>query len=191
MPDPPPLEEEKYEPFAHYHQEHLGLDINTRTTTVLWPGYKRITFRKYLEENWPVPVIHRKSANCAAHVVEVLHSIGDILPIGAFLAMRLQWILHDDFKTLPTKADFAKGLKSRQAKDQWSTTSLNATEGAHHRTLLCATLTKDPAHPAWCRPISLLVPRTHTSEGWSDACYEGLVGGYSIQWNSAWYVTCP
>jgi hypothetical protein len=27
----------EYEPFAHYHQEHLGLDINARTMMVLWP----------------------------------------------------------------------------------------------------------------------------------------------------------
>jgi hypothetical protein len=30
------LAEDKYEPFAHYHQEHLGLDINTRTVMVIW-----------------------------------------------------------------------------------------------------------------------------------------------------------
>jgi hypothetical protein len=37
---PPPLAEDKYEPFTHYNHEHLGLDINTRTSTILWPVYK-------------------------------------------------------------------------------------------------------------------------------------------------------
>jgi hypothetical protein len=42
----------------------------------------------------------------------------------------------------------------------------------------------------WCRPISLLVPRTYTSEGWYDTCYEGL-GGYYVQWNAVWRITRP
>jgi hypothetical protein len=121
----------------------------------------------------------------------VLCSVGDISPIGAFLAMRLQWLLHDAFEALPTKAAFATGFSVSQVKDQWSTTSLDATGDARRDlALLCNTLTDDPAHPDWCLPISLLVPRTHTSEGWSDACYEGL-GKYSVQWNTTWRITRP
>jgi hypothetical protein len=114
---PPPLAEDKYEPFAHYHQEHLGIDINTRTMTVLWPIYKRLACCKYLKENCLAPIVWRKSAKRAAHVLGVLRSVGDISPIGTFLAMRLQWLLHDAFKALPTKASFATGFNSSQAKD--------------------------------------------------------------------------
>jgi hypothetical protein len=121
--------------------------------------------------------MRQKSAKCAAHVLGILRSVGDISPIGAFLAMRLQWLLHDAFKALPTKAAFATGFNASQAKDRWSTISLNATGDAHQDLVpLCDTLTEDPAHPAWCRPISILVPRTHPPEGWSDACYEGRGG---------------
>jgi hypothetical protein len=55
---------------------------------------------------------------------------------------------------------------------------------------LCATLAMEPAHPVWYRPISLLLPRTLTSEGCSDACYDGL-GGYYVHWNATWRVTRP
>jgi hypothetical protein len=47
--------------------------------------YKRISFRKYPEENWLAPVVRRESAECAAHVLGVLRSVGDISPIGALL----------------------------------------------------------------------------------------------------------
>jgi hypothetical protein len=60
-------------------------------------------------------------------VLGVLRSVGEILPISAFLAMRLQWLLHNDFKTLPVKAAFTKVFNSSQAKDQWSTTSFDVT----------------------------------------------------------------
>jgi hypothetical protein len=174
---PPPLVEDKYELFAHYQQEHLGLDINTITMMVIWHVYKRLAFRKYLEENWLLPIVRRKSAKCSAHVLAVLRSVGDIPPIGAFLSMCLQWLLHKAFKALPTKSPFTTGFNVSQAKNRWSTTSLDATGDARRDfALLCNTLTEDPLHPSWCHPISLLVPLTHTSEGWSDACYEGLWG---------------
>jgi hypothetical protein len=83
------LAEDKYEPFAQYHQEHLGLDINTITMTIIWPIYKRLAFRKYLKENWLAPIVRRTSEKCAAHVLGILCSVGDISPIGAFLAMCL------------------------------------------------------------------------------------------------------
>jgi hypothetical protein len=161
---PPPLAEDKYEPFAHYHQEQLGLNINRRTMMVLCPVYKRLAFRQYLEENWLAPVVSRKWVKCAAHVPGVLRSIGDISPIGAFLAIRLQWLLHDAFKAFPAKAAFANGFNLSQAKDRWSTTSLDTTgDSRQDLALLCETLTYNPAHPAWCLPISLLVPRIHKS----------------------------
>jgi hypothetical protein len=173
----PPLAEDKYEPFTHYHQEHLGLNIKTRTMMVLWPFYKRLSFRKYLEENWLTPIDRRKSAKCTSRVLGVLRSICDISPIDAFLAMHLQWLLHDAFKALPTKDAFAKGFNASQVKYRWSTTPLDATGDARRDlAFLCTTLTEDPSHPAWCYPSSLLVPRTHTSEGCSNACYEDLGG---------------
>jgi hypothetical protein len=92
---------------------------------VLWPIYKRLAFRKYLEDNWLAPVVHRKSANCAAHVLGVLRSVGDISPIGTFLAMRLKWLLNDAFKALTANATFTKGFNSIQVKYHWSTTSPN------------------------------------------------------------------
>jgi hypothetical protein len=144
---------------------------------VLWTVYKRLCFRKFLEENWLAPIVRQKSAKCAAHVLGILRSVGDISPIGAFLAIHLQWLLHDAFKVLPTKAAFTTGFNTSQAKDWWSTTSLDATGDARQDlALLCNTLTKDTAHPAWCLPISILVPRTHTSEVWANACDEGLRG---------------
>jgi hypothetical protein len=95
----------------------------------------------------------------AAYVLGVLRSVGDISPIGAFLDMRLQWLIHDAFKALPTKAAFSAGFNAHQAKDRWSTTSLDATGDARRDlALLCDTLTNDPAHPEWCRPIILFIP---------------------------------
>jgi hypothetical protein len=105
--------------------------------------------------------------------------------------MRLQWLLHDAFKAIPAKASFTTEFKVNQAKGRWSFSSLDATWDTHQDlVLLCTTLTEDPDHPAWCLPISILFPRTHTLEGWSDACYEGLAG-YSVQWNAAWRVIRP
>jgi hypothetical protein len=147
---------------------------------VLWPFYKGLAFSKYREENWLGSIIRRKLAKCVAHVLGVLRSVGGISTIGAFLAMHLQWILHDAFKVIPPKYAFVKGFNVSQDMDWWPTTSLDATGDARQDlTLLCATVVEYPAHPAWCRPISLLVPRTHTSEGCSNACYEGLGGGPS------------
>jgi hypothetical protein len=54
----------------------------------------------------------------AAYVLGVLRSVGDISPIGAFLVMRLQWLLHDAVKVIPPKAAFVKGFNSSQAKDK-------------------------------------------------------------------------
>jgi hypothetical protein len=164
--------------FNHYHQEHLGIDINTRTTTVLWPVYKRLAFRKYIKETWLTPIAWRTSAKCAAHVMGVLCSAREILPIGAFLSMRWQWLINDAFKALPIKAFFTTGFNASQAKDRWYTSPLDATGYARRDlVILCNTIMNDPSDPsdpAWCRPVSLLVPRTHTLEGWSDACYLGL-----------------
>jgi hypothetical protein len=100
-------------------------------------------------------------------VLWVLRSVGDISPIGAFLVMRLQWIIHNAFNTLSAKAAFAKLFNLSQTKDRWSTTSLNATgDTRQDMALLCATLTEDPSHPAWYRPISLLTPvHTHRKGG--------------------------
>jgi hypothetical protein len=126
--------------------------------TVLLYVYKRLAFRKYLKKNWLAPIVRRTSVKCAVHILGVLRSIGDVSPICAFLAMHLQWLLHDAFKALPTKAAFITGFNASWAKDRWSTTSLDATGDARQGlALLCNTLTEDPAHPAWCRPISLLV----------------------------------
>jgi hypothetical protein len=62
-----------------------------------------------------------------------------------------------------------------QAKVRWSTTYFRSTGDARQDlALLCATLTKDISHPAWCCPIILLVPWKHMMYGWFDACYEGL-----------------
>jgi hypothetical protein len=36
----PTLTEEKYEPFTNYHQEHMCIDINTRTLMVFCHIYK-------------------------------------------------------------------------------------------------------------------------------------------------------
>jgi hypothetical protein len=138
----------------HYHQEHFGLDINTRTMMVIWRVYKRLELHTYLEDNWLAPVIRQKSAKCAAHVLGVLRSLGDISPISAFLAMRLKWLLHDAFKPLPAKAAFTKGFESSQEKDRFSTTSLDATGDTYRDpTLLCAPLTEDPVHPACACPM--------------------------------------
>jgi hypothetical protein len=52
-----PLAEKEYEPFTHYHQDHLGLNINIRSMTFLWSVYKRLAFHKYLEENWIAPIV--------------------------------------------------------------------------------------------------------------------------------------
>jgi hypothetical protein len=137
---------------------------------IIWPIYKWIAFRKYLEENWLTPVVRRKSAKCAAHVLGFLRSVGDISSIGVFLAIRLQLLLYNAFKTLPAKAAFAKVFNSSWSTDRWSTTSLDATGDARRDlTLICATLTEDPSRSAWYHPISLLVLRTHISEGWYDA----------------------
>jgi hypothetical protein len=65
---PPPLADDKYEPFAHYHHEQLGLGINTRKMMFIWSVYKWMAFRKYLEENWLAPVVRRKLAKCAANM---------------------------------------------------------------------------------------------------------------------------
>jgi hypothetical protein len=66
------LIKDKYEPFTHYHQEHLDPNINTSTMLVLWPIYKRLSFHKYLEENWLVPFVHRKLTKCAVYVLGIL-----------------------------------------------------------------------------------------------------------------------
>jgi hypothetical protein len=126
---------------------------------VLWPTYKRFTFQKYLEDKWLTPVVYRKSANCAKQVLGFLRSVGNISSIITLLVMHLQWFLHDALKTLLAKAAFTKGFNSSQAKDWWSTTSLNATgDICQDLALICAILTKDPSHPAWCHPLSLLPP---------------------------------
>jgi hypothetical protein len=105
-------------------------------------------------------VITGDTGNTTAHLAQR----GDISPIGTFLAIRLQCLVHDAYKALPAKAAFAKVLNTNKAKDIWSTTSLDATGDAHHdKSIICATLIADPAHTAWYRPINMLVPRTHTS----------------------------
>jgi hypothetical protein len=81
-------------------------------------GTLACAFRKYLEEKWRAPIIRKM----CPRVPGVLRSVGGISPIGVFLAMCLQWLLHDIFKALPAKAALSQGLNSSQAKDQWSTT---------------------------------------------------------------------
>jgi hypothetical protein len=99
-----------------------------------------------------------------------MRSVDELSPIGVFFAIRLQWLFHDAFKALPAKADFTKGFNSSQAKDRWSTTPLVATrEACQDLAILCVTLADDPSLPAWCQPISMLTPWTHTSEECSDA----------------------
>jgi hypothetical protein len=175
---PPPLAEVKYEPFTHYRQKHLDLNINILLMMVLWSIYKWLAFRKYLEENLLTPTINRKVAKCAAHILGVLRSIGGIFPIGMFgmfLAMHLQWLLHTAFKALPAKAAFAKGFNKSKANDRWPTTTLGATGNTRFDVEhLCTTLTVDQHHTLYCHIINVLVERRHTSEGWSDACYKIL-----------------
>jgi hypothetical protein len=85
-------------------------------------GTLACAFRKYLEEKWRAPIIRKM----CPRVPGVLRSVGGISPIGVFLAMCLQWLLHDTFKALPAKAAFAKVFNKKKAKDIWSTTTLDA-----------------------------------------------------------------
>jgi hypothetical protein len=91
-----------------------------------------------MEDNWLAPVVRRKLAKYAAHVLGVLWSIGDISPIGTFLTMRLQWLLRNTFKALPVKYAFSEGFDDSKTKDRWTTTILGATYDTHFDVaLLC------------------------------------------------------
>lgn len=163
------LSEAKFRPLATYGMDFLGFDICTRTLEVRWPVAKRLALRDTLVAHWGARPC-RVSPRQIASVLGVVRNACFISPFGAYLSIRLQ-------QALNAAVSGAGGQASGASARWWG--SARVTVGAEplaDLAMLQLTLTDDVRHPAWCRPIGLLIPRAPTTIITSDAAYGGIGG---------------
>ena len=163
------LNEAKFRPVATYLMDFLGFTICTRTLEVRWPVSKRLALLDTLVAHWSGDPC-RVSPRQIASVLGVVRNACFISPFGAYLSIRLQ-------QALNAAVSLATATRSGASAQWWGRVGvLIGPEPLADLALLRSTLTSDERHPAWCRPIGLLIPRSPTLTILSDAAYGGIGG---------------
>ena len=93
----------KFEEFAHWTQEHLGLDIDTRRMKKNYPSIKRKTLLRLLLTDWSFST--GQSPRIVATVLGHARQISNIMLFGTYISIRLQLNLSDyvrfEYRRLP------------------------------------------------------------------------------------------
>jgi hypothetical protein len=159
----------KFRPLATYRMEFLGFDICTRTLEVRWPVAKRLALLATIAAHWsqrPCIVSPRQIAS----LLGVVRNACFLSPLGAYLSIRLQQTLNEAVSRVASA--------SGASPSWWGHSRIRVgPEPLADIALLRSSLSAVERHPAWCRPIGLLIPRSPTTIILSDAAYGG-VGGW-------------
>jgi hypothetical protein len=165
------LSETKYREYASYVMDYLGFTIDTRRMCVSWPTSKRLALRNLIDTEW-VDQPCRKNPRAIAVLLGIVRNACFLSPLGVYLSIRLQQTLNAAIQQAASLT-----LSKKKMHFWWQKHCITiGPEALADINLLRGTLDDNPDHPAWQRPICLLVKRDPTCVIYSDAAYEGLGG---------------
>ena len=174
----------KFEEFAHWTQEYLGFDIDTRRMKIIFPSIKRKTLFRLLLTDWSSGA--RQPPRIVAIVLGHIRQIVNIMPFGTYISIRLQLNLSDyvrsEYRRLPASMHARTKAQSIWSKRKFMIVN---NDTALDIRLLTEALQSLHLTSLWERHLGLCVPRDPHATLLSDASYEGL-GGYSLYLNFAW-----
>ena len=178
-----PVSMEKFERLFSHLNETLGFLINTRALIAAYPSYKRDSLQSLLDIEWSTKLAY--PIRSLARILGKLRNVSQILPFGDHLSIHLQLCLSKYIirgtRHCTSLPQFKKALKSL-----WnSRRTVHLNTPAINDLLHLKSLLANAPDSTWCRPISLLIPRTPHFMGQSDACniaMGGLCFDLPFQW---------
>jgi hypothetical protein len=177
----PCLKDSKFPKVANHVITHLGYTFDSRQMRISWPDEKRSALHELLSE-----ILRHKRPQKAIDIARVLGLVRHgafLCPLGAFLSIRLQWVLNDAVKTA--------GVRRSATSKWWRHQLVPMPPGVlddltllHH----CTKIHQDTDSSIWSRPIGMIIRRQATATVLSDASYSGI-GGWSTEFAFLWRLT--
>ena len=190
---PSVISETKFERFAHFHLEELGVLFNYRDMTAAITVAKRADLQASLLSLWADDT--PKTWQVGQSLCGTLRSFGQVIPLGIFFSLRLQQQITRSiqsafrrYKGVPPHLLYRRIPRAERT----FTPSRAVMEDID---LLKSMIDLDPASPIWCRPIGLSVPRdphclleTDMSTGDASGLRGGL-GGTVSHFHAMWRIS--
>lgn len=167
----PCLSTDKWMEVASYAMLYLGFFVDTRRMIMAWPVDKRLQLAGLIDDlvaRRPCLVSPRESSS----LLGLIRNAAPVAPLGVYLSLRLQHVLNKEIQSV---WHHLGSRPPRWWRGWYRRTGMEIPpHSLQDLRLLRLTLDDNPHHPAWCRPIGLLVDREPTHECLSDASYDGL-----------------